>query len=104
MVVARPMELEPPCDTDTTVLEESECSGFPAEAVTYFTCESVENTYIGTVGKISDTRCPGEDRLLQCELENGAATSNINEGDRFKVLNSAFLKSYIDENVSYSFI
>ena len=99
--IPRPQKLEPPCDTDTNELSESECAEFPADNVlTYHTCTDVQNTYIGTATIISDTKCPGEDRILQCELEDGKADSNIAENTRFSVLNHAFLKTYIDENVS----
>ena len=51
------------------------------------------------VGKISDRRCQGEDRILQCELDGGAATSNI-EKNRYNLLDLAFSQSWRDVNVS----
>ena len=49
--------------------------------------------------KISDARCPGEDRILQCELDGGAAISNI-ETNKFNLLDLAFLPAWKNENVS----
>ena len=55
--------------------------------------------HLFTVGKISDRRCQGEDRILQCELDGGAATSNI-EKNRYNLLDLAFSQSWRDVNVS----
>ena len=95
----KPQGLEPPCDTDYGVLTEEECGEYPAEFVSTLQCDTIDDTYLGTVGKISDTRCPGEDRLLQCELLGGVANTNILEDSRAGLLKDAFLKSYVTEKV-----
>ena len=58
----------------------------------------MEDNFFGTLGKMSDAKCPGEDRIILCELEGGMI-SNINENTRFNLLNLAFLKTYQNENV-----
>ena len=33
--------------------------------------------------KVADTRCPDENRLLQCNLDTGVVDSNINIANRY---------------------
>ncbi len=65
--------------------------------IEYYECDNIQNTYLGTVGLVSDVRCPGEDRIKECELVNGAVTSNILEVSRIQ---NAFLKAYEAQDVS----
>lgn len=99
ITMTRPLDLTPPCDTDTATQSENDCAAFPTDVLTYFDCTANEDTYLGTVtNKISDKKCPGEDRILQCELEGAAADSNINANTRLTVIAPAFMKSFIEEN------
>ena len=100
VVITRPLGLEPPCDTDDTQLTEEQCSEAPTEAVTSYECSNVQTTYLSTIQQVSDIKCPGEDRILQCELKDGKAGSNIDVKTRQKLLQDAFLKSFEDPNVS----
>ncbi len=68
--IAIPEEVIPPCDTDETELSQAECTAFPSQMLTYFHCQDSSAKYTDTVDRIKDAKCPGEDRLLQCELEN----------------------------------
>ena len=103
VVITRPLGLEPPCDTDDTQLTEEQCSEAPTEAVTSYECSNVQTTYLSTIQQVSDIKCPGEDRILQCELKDGKAGSNIDVKTRQKLLQDAFLKSFEDPNVSVCF-
>ena len=88
--VDRPQELEPPCDQDNST---ANCSGIfdGLRLVTYYTCEA-ENTFNATIGLVSDMKCPGEDRIKQCELAGGIADSNIVEASKEEVIRNAFWK------------
>ena len=82
-------------------MSEASCTGnstIPSEGIHYEICEEMEDNFFGTLGKMSDAKCPGEDRIILCELEGGMI-SNINENTRFNLLNLAFLKTYQNENV-----
>ena len=100
VVVTRPLGLEPPCDTDDTELSEEQCNEYPSEVLTAYECSNLQTTYLSTIQQVSDIKCPGEDRILQCELQNGKAGSNIDVKNRAKLLQDAFLKSFEDPNVS----
>ena len=63
-----------------------------------YQCDEMQDTYTGTTRIIPDHKCPGEDRILVCELE-GYVTSNINIQTRLDLLTIAFLKTYQNENV-----
>ena len=100
-IINTPPALTPPCDQDNIELSEASCTGnstIPSEGIHYEICEEMEDNFFGTLGKMSDAKCPGEDRIILCELEGGMI-SNINENTRFNLLNLAFLKTYQNENV-----
>ena len=100
VVVKRPLGLEPPCDQDNTELTEEQCAELPTDVLTPYECTADQTTYLSTVTIVSDIKCSGEDRILQCELEGAAAGSNINPKTRLNLLRDAFLKSFEDPNVS----
>ena len=100
VVVTRPLGLEPPCDTDETELSEEQCNEYPSEVLTSYECSNLQTTYLSTIQQVSDIKCPGEDRILQCELQDGKAGSNIDVKNRENLLQDAFLKSFEDPNVS----
>ena len=82
-----------PCDLDEAVLDpilDAECS--PGQALTYFNCSSTLASYPETVGLVKDAACPGEDRLLQCELNNREVLSNIIEFKK-EIFENAFVKA-----------
>jgi hypothetical protein len=96
----RPAGLELPCDQDTSTLSAESCAFLPTDILTNYQCvNGVKNTYGDTVGLVSDIKCPGEDRILQCELSGGVVASNIAPATIFSFINPAFLKSSENANV-----
>lgn len=69
--------LQVPCDNDEFTLSESECNAFPPQAKTIYECPTTTSNYERTVSLISDAKCGQENRILQCELNQGTAKSNI---------------------------
>ena len=84
--------LVPPCDLDETVLDATAFECNPGQPFTYFNCSTTTATYADTVAVVDDTACPGEDRLLQCELKNREVASNIVQY-RKEIFEDAFKKS-----------
>ena len=59
--------------------------------------------YIHQVNVISDVACQGEDRLLQCEMQNAEVDSNIQQYRKI-IFEDAFLKTSEKANVSFNLI
>ena len=71
-------ELRTPCDQDESFQTAADCAALTSvNATNYYICPSVTSNYGNTVQLISDVSCPGEDRLLQCELNGGKVGHNI---------------------------
>ena len=73
------------------------------QALTYYTCPSGRNTsYLETLDLITDRNCPFEDRVLQCELEGGIVSSDI-QGNTKHTFDPVFLRVRDDATVSKNF-
>ena len=89
-----------PCDVEngTVDLSSLQCMSLSTQALTYYSCPTGENAdYNETLTLIPDGVCPGEDRLLQCEMEGGEVSSNI-LADRETLFKPVFLRTR-DDNV-----
>lgn len=100
-VLPLPDLFEIPCDGDNFTLEASQCDQFPKRNVTYYSCPFSGSRYEDTILEIPDSKCPGEDRLLLCELHGRDIETNV-QGDTRTIFDPTFIKTAHNENVRRS--
>ena len=96
--------VHPPCDVEngTADLTSLQCMGLSSQALTYYSCPSGSSAdYQETLTLITDGICPGEDRLLQCEMEGREVSSNILI-ERESLFEPMFLRTRDNISVSHT--
>ncbi|XP_059082486.1 uncharacterized protein LOC131880005 [Tigriopus californicus] len=91
-VLPLPDLFEIPCDGDNFTLEASQCDQFPKQNVTYYSCPFSSSRYEDTILEIPDSKCPGEDRLLLCELHGRNIETNV-AGNTRTIFEPTFIKT-----------